>query len=204
MVESQGSWPYSSRMSLTRLARLGHHTFAFLTLTASFGLCVACVAESPTDDDAEMNDDSPADDPDTDTPDGGLQVVFEGEGVPCGQEKCQDARLVGLPFGAYGCCVDEEESTCGLDMTTLGGLLSLDKPGCEQLNKPGSASDDCPASEPITLLVPQAPPEGTVLEPCCQANGKCGFSADFGNIGFGCVDPSRFGQESGGSCDYAP
>lgn len=140
-----------------------------------------------------------------DGPDGSaIEVTFTGEGVECGDERCKDATVVGFNVGAQGCCANEATSTCGLDMSVLGFLLGIMKPGCEPLDKPGSKDDSCSASDPIAVALPDAPPDGVTLAGCCQENGKCGYSADFGNFGFGCVAPERFGQKSSGSCTYKP
>jgi hypothetical protein len=192
-------------MSLMRFVRLGQRSSSQLALTAILGVASVACSNSADSEDVEKTDDSesdePSDDPTgTDVPDGGgLQVMFGGEGVACGKEQCLDAQLVGYPLGAYGCCVDEDEGTCGLDMSALGAALGLRDAECEELNKPGTASDTCPASEMIQTSFPDAP--AVALLGCCQTSGKCGFAADFGDVGFGCVDPAKFGQESGGDCD---
>ncbi len=132
-----------------------------------------------------------------------VEIVFSEEGTDCGAELCQDARIEGLPIGVRGCCFDEEAEICGFDMSTLGLALNLSDPGCEQLEKPGSSDPSCPESEPVPIVIPGAPPE-VVMPGCCQENGQCGFAADFGDFGFGCVDPERFSQDSTGECDYQP
>jgi hypothetical protein len=135
----------------------------------------------------------------------GIEVTFTGEGVECGMERCRDATVEQFGIGARGCCFDEEESACGLNMQTLGIALGLrDAQSCEQLDAPGSADPACAESDPVPILLPQAPPEGVVMPGCCLPSGECGFSAQFGDWGFGCVGADRFGQESSGSCEYMP
>lgn len=152
-------------------------------------------------DEAPAADDETAPDP-VNLGDAGVEINFTGEGVECGSETCYDAELVGLAgLVAAGCCAAEETSSCGLNMAFFGQLLSLNDPGCEELDRAGELDDACPASEPVAMLIPGAPAEGVTMEGCCQANGVCGYWAHFGSFGFGCVDPERFSQESGVSCD---
>ncbi len=132
-----------------------------------------------------------------------VEIVFSEEGTDCGAELCQNARIEGLPIGVRGCCFDEEAEICGFDMSTLGLALNLSDPGCEQLEKPGSSDPSCPESEPVPIVIPGAPPE-VIMPGCCQENGQCGFAADFGDFGFGCVDPERFSQDPTGECEYQP
>lgn len=134
----------------------------------------------------------------------GIEVTFSGEGVECGMERCRDATVDSFGIGASGCCFEEEESTCGLNMSTLGLALGLSMPGCEQLDAPGSYDEACTPSQPIPVLLPEAPPEGVVMPGCCLPSGECGFSAQFGDWGFGCVASERFNQDSPGSCEYTP
>lgn len=130
-----------------------------------------------------------------------IEITFTDDGVQCGAERCRNARLEGvLPVGVQSCCFDETESICGFDMTVLGLALSLRDPGCERLDAPGNPDSSCPESEPVQILLPSAPQDGVVMDGCCQANGQCGYSAEFGEFGFGCVEPERFDQESAGSC----
>lgn len=161
-------------------------------------------------DDDDSDDDGPSDDDDgpsnsmtIETADGGvIEVVFSGEGVECGDETCQDAEVSMTSFAFAGCCADEAESTCGLDLTSLGVLVGLRMPGCEPLDLPGSEDDSCDPSPPLMAAFDEV--NGTVLPPCCRANGLCGFSASLSGIGFGCVSPTRFGYDEGGECDYQP
>lgn len=146
---------------------------------------------------------------DQDTPDvavdqdAGIAITFFGDGVACGEAKCQNVRVGGdVGIDVVGCCADKTTSVCGLNLKALGVLLGLDKPGCEPLNAPGSEDSVCEASAPIRVLLPDAPPEGLVLAPCCQASGQCGFDANVGGIGFGCVAPERFRQEPSGECKF--
>lgn len=187
---------------------------------ALFAVSAACSESSGADDsDTSADDDDDSDDDDDDsaaddddgpsnsmtieTADGGvIEVVFSGEGVECGDETCLDAEVSMTSFAFPGCCADEAESACGLDFTTLGVLVGLRMPGCEALNLPGSEDDSCDSSPPLEAAFDEV--NGTVLPPCCQANGLCGFSASLSGIGFGCVSPTRFGYEEGGECDYEP
>ncbi len=134
----------------------------------------------------------------------GIEVTFSGEGVECGMDRCRDATVDSFGIGASGCCFDEAESACGLNMSTLGLALGLSMPGCEQLDAPGSYDEACSPSDPIPVLLPEAPDEGVVMPGCCLPSGECGFSAQFGDWGFGCVAAERFNQESPGSCEYTP
>lgn len=129
-----------------------------------------------------------------------IEITFSEDGTQCGQELCRNARIEGLPVGVEGCCFDEAESLCGFDMTVLGIALNLSMPGCEPLDAPGNLDSACPESEPVPVLLPDAPEDGVVMDGCCQANGECGFSADFGDFGFGCVAPGRFNQDPTGDC----
>jgi hypothetical protein len=135
----------------------------------------------------------------------GFQVTFSGDGVECGAETCLDAELDGLGYGASACCADEGNSLCGLDMSVLGLFLKLSNPGCEVLDKAGSCDPACGASGPIPVIGLDAPDEGLTLPGCCQADGVCGFQANFGGFGFGCVGAERFvGQDEGADCTYEP
>jgi hypothetical protein len=127
-------------------------------------------------------------------------LEWTGDGVPCGADACRDAVISDFSVELKGCCADGD--VCGLDLSTAGVLVGLRNGGCEQMERPGSADSACPESEPFqTFLNPLEP---LVLEPCCQANGTCGFLANFSGLGFGCVEPERFGQTGGESCTYAP
>jgi hypothetical protein len=195
-------------MTLLRLG-LVRDCFTLATLIAGLAGCAADPAATKGDgadentDDGSDNGSGGNDSPGVDGG-GGFEVVFQGEGVECGEQQCRDALVKDTVYGAAGCCVDAKAETCGLDMSALGLLFGLNNPGCEQLGKPGSDAKSCPASEPISVLLPDAPPDGLVLPGCCQASGRCGYAADFGNIGFGCVGPERFGEKAGAACDYAP
>jgi hypothetical protein len=181
------------------------------------------VGESQADDDLALDDDSEAEQDDESADDessddgssveldaaappvfmlgdGGVQVNWTGEGIECGSELCYNAQLADFPLGATACCADEATSSCGLDMTVFGELLQLADPGCEPLATEDSPSSDCPNSEPINAVLPDAPPEGVVLPGCCSGAGTCGYLADFGDISFGCVSPERFDAEPGAEC----
>ena len=137
---------------------------------------------------------------------GVFSLEFFGDGIRCGGNQCQSARIEGavpivLPEVA-GCCVDEVEGVCGLDLVLFGPLIGLVDSGCEPLNLPGSTDDTCPASSAI--VTPVVAGNSTELGPCCQANGKCGYNAEFQGIGLGCVSPDRFAQEGTQSCDFVP
>ncbi len=137
----------------------------------------------------------------------GFSITFTDETVECGSEMCPGATIDGFGIGTQGCCADQDEGICGLDMSTLGLLLNLEDPGCEQLNRPGSCDPACGPSEAIALPSfggADVPADGVQLPGCCQADGTCGFQANFGGFGFGCVSPDRFGQAAGGDCDYTP
>jgi hypothetical protein len=195
-------------MTLMRFG-LVRSCFTLATLLVGLAGCSEAATKSANDDGADEgtdgNGDGSSDGSDTAGADaGGLEVVFQGEGVECGEKRCKDALVKDTPFGANGCCVDAKTAACGVDMTALGLLIGLSDPGCEQLDKPGSAAASCPESEPIQALIPGQSTAPVVLSGCCQATGHCGYSADFGNIGFGCVGPERFGKKAGVACDYAP
>ncbi len=173
-------------------------------------------AEAPTDDGETDTADTAATDPEA-TDGGGtdsvvlmgddgvsIEITYTESGADCGTELCRNALISGLPAGVPGCCFDEEEETCGFDMRTLGLFLNLNDPGCEQLDKPGSSDPSCPESEPINTGAIPGAPDTVVMPGCCQENGECGFAADFGDFGFGCIGPDRFSQESSGECDYQP
>ncbi len=163
-------------------------------------------ADDSTDDSA---DDS-ADDAGSDMTivlegmDGGVPVTFTGEGVACGDERCQGVEVGGdFNLEVEGCCADKGESLCGLNLEALGLLLNISDPGCEPLDLPGSSDPSCPESAEIPNGL--SPDEPLVFPGCCQQNGKCGFDTSFQGVGFGCVDPQRFtGQEPGGDCEYTP
>jgi hypothetical protein len=134
--------------------------------------------------------------------DGGtVQIVFSGEGVACGTERCRNATLSDA-FSAMGCCANEDDSVCGLDLGGLGTLLGLINAGCEPLNLPGSEDASCEESAPLVSAIDAV--RGVVLPGCCQATGNCGYSVSLQGIGFGCVSPTRFGFDEGGACDYQP
>lgn len=175
----------------------------FIGSSGAVGL--ACSAEATDGADQRRSTDGSDTDPaetedSTSSEELNFEVTFTGDGVSCGDERCQDALIEGSPFGAAGCCADESTSQCGLNMALLGVALNLRAAGCEALLGPTESSDECPASDPIPVLLPELP-DGLVLPSCCQPSGQCGFATDFGGFGFGCVDPSRFGQRSAGDCE---
>jgi hypothetical protein len=154
------------------------------------------------DDDTTGDDDSSTSTFETDA--GTYQVVFSGEGDTCGDEVCKNATLNdgATQFQFSGCCADEAASRCGLDFKLYGLFFGLKNPGCEALDLPGSPDSSCESSAPLQAAYDAV--NGIVLEGCCQASGKCGYSTSFEGFGFGCVSPTRFGYDEGADCDYQP
>lgn len=190
-------------MRLFRRARL-----LTWVLAVGSGSCASAESnEAPVDDDVadDLGDDDLGDDSDGDgdggEADGGsLQLVFTGEGVDCGEERCRTAEVGDFMF--TGCCASEEASTCGLDLSGVGVLIGLVMPGCEPLDRAGSEDDSCDASPPLQAAIPDV--DGISLPGCCQAQGQCGYFANLQGIGFGCVSPTRFGFDEGAPCDFEP
>lgn len=133
-------------------------------------------------------------------PDGSVEVIVDGQGVLCGSEVCRNASVSGISLD--GCCVDEAQSICGADMSTLGPFIGLQQAGCEVLGESGTEDEACPDSPPISALLPQV--NGAILPGCCQEGGQCGFTATIEGLGFGCVSPTRFGYEEGAACGVTP
>lgn len=131
----------------------------------------------------------------------GVVLSWTGEGVPCGNTSCKNGQLSNLPLIELpGCC--DEGNVCGFDFESIGPLVGLQDGACEEFERPGNPDSSCPPSDPVTNVLLEG--GSVVLEPCCQANGTCGYLAAFSGIGFGCLDPSRFDQTGGQSCTYQP